>query len=59
MKVVWTRTALAERDAILTFIFQDNPAAAFEMDDRFGDAAATLESLPDRGRPGAIQARES
>lgn len=54
MRVVWTDPALWDREQIFDFIAQDNPDAAVNMDDLFTVAAASLATLPERGRPGRV-----
>lgn len=52
MKVVWTFAALTERNSLVSFIAQDNVAAALEIDDRLTRAAESLAIFPFRGRNG-------
>lgn len=54
MKLVWTRAALADREAILLWLFKDNPGAAFALDERFDTAARSLTRFAERGVPGAV-----
>ena len=35
MKVVWRSMAEADRESIFDYIAQDNPGAAFELDEEF------------------------
>jgi len=54
VRVVWTSEARQDRADIWDFIAADNPNAAGRMDQLFSDAAATLATLPSRGRHGQI-----
>ncbi len=54
MKVVWTDPAEEDRERIVLFIAQDNPQAAFDMDDLFTTAAASLATLPTRAKSGRV-----
>ena len=35
MRLIWRPMALADRETIMDYIAQDNPAAAIELDDEF------------------------
>lgn len=52
MKVRWTRAALADRDAIWTYVVVRDPLAAVRLDQLFSDAAERLADFPEAGRPG-------
>ncbi|WP_308620886.1 type II toxin-antitoxin system RelE/ParE family toxin [uncultured Desulfovibrio sp.] len=52
MKVVWTLAALTERNRLVSFIAQDNVAAALDIDDRLTHMAESLATFPFRGRNG-------
>jgi len=54
MIVHWTPAALQDRTDIFDHIAADNPRAAVRMDQLFSDAAASLASLPERGRAGRV-----
>ena len=54
MRVVWTIPANRNREAIISFIEQDNPLAAIEMDVLFTKAADSLSTLPLQGRKGRV-----
>lgn len=54
MKLVWTRSAAADRREIRTYIAQDNPAAALALDELFSEKAGRLLDHPGVGRPGRI-----
>ncbi len=53
--VVWLRRAIADRDAQLDYIAQDNPGAAIEQGDRIEHQVATLVEHPEMGRAGRKQ----
>lgn len=55
MKLVWLRRALADRDAQLDFIAEDNPQAAIEQGDRLDEAVVHLAEHPNIGRPGRVR----
>lgn len=50
-RVVWTQRAIDVVDRIAAFVATDSPRKAARFIDAFLDAAATLDTLPDRGRP--------
>ena len=52
MKVVWTASALRDRDEIGAYIAQENPTAAIRLDQSFEAAGKRLERFPLAGRPG-------
>jgi addiction module RelE/StbE family toxin len=54
VKLVWTPEARGDRDAIYTYIENDNPAAALDLDELFVKRAAHLLSHPMIGRPGRV-----
>jgi toxin ParE1/3/4 len=54
MKVIWTRPALRELEAIADFIARQNPWAAERVTGRVLARAATLSDQPHIGRPGRI-----
>jgi toxin ParE1/3/4 len=54
MKVIWTRPALRELEAIADFIGRQNPRAAERVTGRVLTHAATLGQHPYVGRPGRI-----
>lgn len=53
--LVWLRRALADRDAQLDYIAQDNPGAAIEQGDRIAHQVAMLAEHPEIGRAGRKQ----
>lgn len=52
MKLVWLPRAIADRDAQLDYIAQDNPKAAIEQGDWIERQANQLIEHPKMGRPG-------
>lgn len=52
MKLVWLPRAIADRDAQLDYIAQDNPKAAIEQGDWIERQANQLIEHPEMGRPG-------
>ena len=46
--------ALADREAIMEYIAQDNPAAAIELDDEFEAKAEQARQRPTLYRPGRV-----
>jgi plasmid stabilization system protein ParE len=48
VRVVWSPEAEQDRDDIWHYIAADNPQAAANMDELFGDAAAKLAIQPSR-----------
>lgn len=52
--VRWTPAALQDRADVFDHIASDNPRAAARIDQLFSDAAASLSSLPGRGRAGSV-----
>lgn len=54
MKLVWTRTASADRKDIREYIAQNNPAAALALDELFSEKANRLVDHPGLGRPGCV-----
>lgn len=53
--LVWLRRAIADRDAQLDYIAQDNPGAAIEQGDRIAHQVALLAEHPEMGRAGRKQ----
>ena len=54
MKVRWSEDAERDRDDIIQFIWIDNPAAAYRMNDTFNIAVDRLKEFPRMGRAGAL-----
>jgi len=46
VKLVWSRTALADRREIRSWIAQDNPAAAVTLDEHFAAPANSNRGIP-------------
>ncbi|STZ76964.1 type II toxin-antitoxin system RelE/ParE family toxin [Bergeriella denitrificans] len=51
----WTAPALDDVDEIIDFIFNDNPTAAFEMEQFIQESTANLTVLPYIGRRGRVE----
>lgn len=54
MRLVWTRTAAADRKGIREYIAQENPAAALALDELFSEKAGRLTDHPNLGRGGRV-----
>jgi toxin ParE1/3/4 len=54
MKLVWEPRALAQLDAAVEYIAQDDPAAAWRTYDRIVERAEQLQSFPELGPPGRV-----
>ena len=54
MKLVWTRTAHADRKKIREYIAQHAPAAALALDELFSEKTGLLTGHPGLGRTGRI-----
>ncbi|EMQ7867766.1 type II toxin-antitoxin system RelE/ParE family toxin [Salmonella enterica] len=54
MRLVWTRTAAADRKGIREYIAQENPAAALALDELFSEKAGRLTDHPNLGRDGRV-----
>jgi addiction module RelE/StbE family toxin len=52
--VLWTSSAIADRDAIFDYIEADNPRAAVAQDQLFSARAQILAQFPLLGRPGRL-----
>lgn len=52
MRVEWYPAAEDDLDEIVRYIFQHNPVAAFELEDRIISAAQNLGLMPYMGKPG-------
>ena len=55
MRLVWRPMALADRDTIMDYIAQDNPAAAIELDDEFEAKAEQARQRPTLYQPGRVR----
>lgn len=49
-RVEWADVARHDLDEIADYLYRESPAAALRLVDRVEQAAATLETLPRRGR---------
>jgi addiction module RelE/StbE family toxin len=54
MRLVWRPRALADREAIMAYIAQDNPVAAIKLDDEFEDKAELARRRPMLYRSGRL-----
>ncbi len=54
MRIVWSRAALADRDAIFEHIGSDNLRAAVETDAKIDARIEGLTAFPLSGRPGRL-----
>lgn len=54
-RLVWRPTALADREAIMDYIAQDNPAAAIALDDEFEARAEQARQRPTMYRIGRVR----
>jgi addiction module RelE/StbE family toxin len=52
--VLWTTSAIADRDAIFDYIEADNPRAAVAQDQLFSARAQIPAQFPLLGRPGRL-----
>jgi toxin ParE1/3/4 len=55
MRLVWRPMALADRDTIMDYIAQDNPAAAIELDDEFEAKAEQARQSPTLYKTGRVR----
>lgn len=49
-KVEWAEVARKDLDEIFDYVYRNSPTAALELIERLEQRAATLESMPHRGR---------
>jgi len=54
MKIRWSPEAAADFAGIVEYIHKENPSAGDRVTHAIYDSATSLESLPNRGRPGRI-----
>lgn len=54
MQVKWTDKALADLDIIVRYIFQESPAAAFDIEDLILNGVQNLSQFPYLGRVGLV-----
>ena len=52
MDIRWSAAALADLEGIQDYLLAENPAAAARMVEVLRAAAASLRTMPHRGRPG-------
>ena len=52
LRVIWTKQADAQLDAVYAYISQDNPGAADGQLEFIGTAVENLADFPELGRPG-------
>jgi toxin ParE1/3/4 len=52
LKLIWLPKAIANRDAQIAYIAQDNPLAAVTQGDRIAEQIDILLQHPEMGRPG-------
>ena len=55
MKLLWLPPAIANRDAQIDYIAQENPKAAIEQGDRIENQLSQLIDHPEMGRPGRVK----
>lgn len=55
MKLFWLPRAIANRDAQIDYIAQENPKAAIEQGDRIENQVSQLIDHPEMGRPGRVK----
>ena len=55
MKIVWSPEAATDFAGIVDYIHQQNPSAAERVARAIFESVTSLESFPDRGRPGRIK----
>jgi toxin ParE1/3/4 len=54
MKIVWSPQAATDFAGIVDYIHQQNPSAAERVARAIFESVTSLESFPDRGRPGRV-----
>jgi toxin ParE1/3/4 len=55
LKVIWSKRAQSDLIAIIDYISQDSLAAAERVGARIVEAAASLTTMPRRGRPSRVK----
>ena len=55
MRLAWRPMALADRETIMDYIAQDNPAAAIELDDEFEAKAEQARQRPTLYKTGRVR----
>lgn len=58
MKIEWRELASDDLLCILSYIAQDNPVAAYDVDAKIHQQVAMLSSQPEIGRPGRIKGQK-
>lgn len=54
MRVIWSPTALSQREEIALYVARDNREAAKKLVRLFEDKASKLADFPNMGRPGRV-----
>jgi toxin ParE1/3/4 len=54
VKLAWSDPAIADRNAIYSYIEADNPRAALALDERFQKVAEMLSMRPSSAAPGRV-----
>lgn len=54
MRIVWSLFAIADREAIFTYIESDSPRTAARIDDHIESQVEHLATTPEIGRPGRV-----
>jgi toxin ParE1/3/4 len=54
MKIEWSPEAAGDFAGIVAYIHERNPSAAARVAHSMYDSVASLESFPNRGRPGRV-----
>lgn len=54
MRTIWTRRALKDRDHIYSYIEENDPEAALNLDEHFEKRVAQLDAHPLIGRQGRV-----
>jgi toxin ParE1/3/4 len=55
MEIRWSPEAAADFAAVVEYIHKENPSAGDRVAHAIYDSAGSLESFPNRGRPGRIE----
>ncbi|WP_223520512.1 type II toxin-antitoxin system RelE/ParE family toxin [Pseudomonas sp. GL-B-19] len=54
MRIIWTPAAAQDRADIWDYLYELNPVAAIDMDNRFRDAVFRITQYPESGPVGII-----
>ncbi|TPG66320.1 type II toxin-antitoxin system RelE/ParE family toxin [Pseudomonas arsenicoxydans] len=54
MRIIWTPAAAQDRADIWDYLYELNPVAAIDMDNRFRDAVSRIARYPETGPLGII-----